>query len=82
MADPLSNSLLITCLYEYILRVQGELEDDLARARKLESDNVDLVNWIECNVRLQTAREIFSDITRIIKISDICHHDNTIFFLG
>lgn len=69
MSDPPSNSFLVTCLYEYMLRIDSVLEDDLARSRKLESDNMDLVCWLECNVRLQTAREIFRDISRIIRIS-------------
>lgn len=67
--DPPSNSFLVTCLYEYMLRIDSVLEDDLARSRKLESDNMDLVCWLECNVRLQTAREIFRDISWIIRIS-------------
>lgn len=67
------NDLLVIALYEYMLRVQDDLEVDLLQTRNnalryVDADNVDLVYWLEGNARLQTAREIFADISRIIKM--------------
>lgn len=64
--------ILVSALYEYILRKQDDLEIDLDRCRDnalmfVQPDSLDLVYWLESNVRLQIACEIFRDITFILK---------------
>lgn len=69
----INQDILVYALYEYMLRVQDDLECDLRQVRNnalihTQADDLDLVYWLEGNVKLQTAREIFGDVSRIIKL--------------
>lgn len=70
---PYEQDILVRALYEYMLRVDEDLECDFKHVRnnaliRQNPDNLDLMYWIEGNVRLQTTREIFGDVSRIIKM--------------
>lgn len=59
-------------LREYMYRVQFRTENDkiVCHNRLREnSDNIDYVEAIECNVRCQTIDEIFRDLHRILEIA-------------
>lgn len=59
-------------LQEYMYRTEFKMDNDkidcLNRLRDY-SDNIDYVEMIECNVRIQTVNEVFRDLRNIIRLA-------------
>lgn len=73
MLPRINQDILVYALYEYMLRVEDDLVCDLRQVcnnalSHIQADDLDLVYWLDGNVKLQTAREIFGDVSRIIKL--------------
>ena len=59
-------------LQEWMYRVEWNMENDKVSAQNRlneRSDNVDLIEMIEINVRCQTVSEIFTDLRNILKMA-------------
>lgn len=58
-------------LLEYMHEVDIRLENDLIviynRMRARSLDNIDCIELMEANVRLQTTRELFQDMHKILR---------------